>query len=100
MSSLDMPTFFNAFSVTAAGAVSMIVGSDPLDAKPLIFARGFRPAFSPNSFEPTSHAPDPFQFPDELPTVRKCLRASIRVSFAISTAYKPSDANPEKDGFK
>ena len=77
MSSLDMPTFFSALLVTAAGAVSMMVGSEPMEAKPRILARGFSPAISPNFLEPTSTAPEPSTIPLELPPVCTCCSTSI-----------------------
>ena len=39
-----MPALFSTFSVTAIGPVSMIAGSEPILAKALMRARGFRPA--------------------------------------------------------
>ena len=45
----------------------MIVGSEPILAKARMRARGFRPAVSPTSLEPTSTAAAPSTMPDELP---------------------------------
>ena len=39
-----MPARLSTFSVTSIGPVSMIAGSEPILAKALIRARGFRPA--------------------------------------------------------
>jgi len=47
MSLAFMPARFNAFSEAGAGPVSMIAGSEPIEAKERIRARGMRPAFLP-----------------------------------------------------
>ena len=47
-----MPARFSAFSEAGAGPVSMIAGSEPIEAKERMRARGFSPAFSPNSLVP------------------------------------------------
>ena len=45
----------------------MIDGSEPIEAKPLMRARGFRPSASPISLVPISTAEAPSTMPDELP---------------------------------
>ena len=62
-----MPARFSAFSEDGAGPVSMIAGSEPIEAKERMRARGFSPAFSPNSLVPIRMAAAPSTMPDELP---------------------------------
>ncbi len=51
-----MPSFFSSFSRHQDGPVSMIEGSEPIEAKPLMRARGLRPSASPISLVPISTA--------------------------------------------
>ena len=67
MSPTSMPSFFRSFSVTNEGPVSMIEGSDPIEAIPLTRARGFRPSASPISLEPNSTPAAPSTMPELLP---------------------------------
>ena len=47
--------------------MSIIVGSVPIFSDAIIRARGFRPVFIPNSFEPMSVADEPSTIPLEFP---------------------------------
>ena len=62
-----MPARFRSFSVTSTGPVSISAGSEPILAKALMRARGFRPMLSPPALEPSSTAAAPSTMPDELP---------------------------------
>ena len=50
-----MPAFLSTFSVTGIGPVSMIAGSEPILAKALMRARGFRPSRLPASRAADQH---------------------------------------------
>ena len=67
MSATFMPSFFRSFSVTSEGPVSMIDGSEPMEAMPLTRARGLRPRASPMSLVPKSTPAAPSTMPEELP---------------------------------
>ena len=69
MSDLDMPSLPSSLFATNSGPVSMIEGSDPIEAAPRIFARGFRPSALPASSEPISTPADPSTMPELLPGV-------------------------------
>ena len=71
-----MPALLSTFSVTGIGPVSMIAGSEPILAKALMRARGFRPAALPASLLPISTAAAPSTMPEELPGVCTWLIAS------------------------
>ena len=62
-----MPARLSAFWVTATGPVSMIEGSEPIEANCLIRARGLRPSFLPISSLPMSTAAAPSTMPELLP---------------------------------
>ena len=47
----------------------MMLGSEPVEAKPLILARAFKPYLSPISLFPSSIPAAPSTIPDELPAV-------------------------------
>ena len=47
----------------------MMLGSDPIDAKPFILALGFKPYFSPISLLPSNIPAAPSTIPDEFPAV-------------------------------
>ena len=55
--------------VTSSGPVSMIEGSEPIEAAPRILARGFRPSALPASRVPISTPAEPSTMPEELPGV-------------------------------
>ncbi len=67
MSPTDIPSFFRSFSVTIDGPVSMIEGSEPIEAMPRMRARGFSPWASPAALDPISTAAAPSTTPEELP---------------------------------
>ena len=58
-----MPARFSTFSVTSAGPVSMMQGSEPMEAKARMRARGFRPCDLPASLVPSSTAAAPSTMP-------------------------------------
>ncbi len=67
MSPMLMPARARAFCVTATGPVSMMVGSEPIEAEPTMRARGFSPIFSPISLVPIRTPEAPSTMPEELP---------------------------------
>ena len=67
MSLALMPARLSSLRVTFSGPVSMIDGSEPIEVNALIFARGFSPAASPASREPSRIAAAPSTMPEELP---------------------------------
>ena len=69
MSSVDMRASFSALRLAAAGPVSMMVGSLPIEANERIRARGCRPSLRPALRLPTSTAAAPSTMPLELPAV-------------------------------
>ncbi|MNF05496.1 hypothetical protein D3C80_2052370 [compost metagenome] len=66
-----------AFCVTATGPVSMMVGSEPIEAVPTMRARGLSPIFSPISLVPISRPEAPSTMPELLPAWWTWLTASI-----------------------
>ncbi|MNN63071.1 hypothetical protein D3C81_1784200 [compost metagenome] len=64
-----MPRRPSSLFVTNSGPVSMIDGSEPIEAAPRILARGFRPRALPASSEPIRTPAEPSTMPEELPGV-------------------------------
>ena len=71
-----MRAFFSALREAAAGPVSMIVGSLPIEAKPRMHARGLSPSFFAARGLPRSTAAAPSTIPLEFPAVWMCRIAS------------------------
>ncbi|MCY1448266.1 hypothetical protein D9M71_649230 [compost metagenome] len=69
MSATPIPARLRARKEAGAGPSSMMVGSEPMEAKLRIRARGLRPRRSPASRLPTSTAAAPSTIPEELPAV-------------------------------
>ena len=59
--------FFNAFSAESAGPVSIIVGSEPIDAKDRILALVFNSYLSAIFLLPIKTPAAPSTIPEELP---------------------------------
>ena len=67
MSAADMRAAFSARCEAGAGPVNMMVGSEPMDAKERMRARGLRPVLRPKAALPMSTAAAPSTMPLELP---------------------------------
>ena len=64
-----MPRRASSLLVTNSGPVSMIEGSEPIEAAPTMRARGFRPRALPASSEPIRTPAEPSTMPELLPGV-------------------------------
>ena len=62
-----MPAFFSTLRATNSGPVSMIEGSEPMDAIEMILARGFMLMDLPIRLLPMRTPAAPSTMPDELP---------------------------------
>ena len=67
-----MPARASTLRVTFSGPVSMMEGSEPIDVKARMRARGFSPALAPASLLPIRMAAAPSTMPEELPAWCTC----------------------------
>ena len=95
-----MPQRFSSFSVTGAGAVSMMVGSLPIEVNALMRARGFAADRLAESSLPSRTAAAPSTMPLELPPVCTCSMASTCGYFCRATASKPACPKPDEGGLE